>query len=110
LGGCWFLAGAAGGAGAVAYVKGELTSTEAVSLDTAWSATRKALDDLKYETVKEEKTGLTRQIVANAEKDKRVVVTLEKKTDEVTQISVRVGLLGDRSQSDLILGRIRSHF
>ena len=108
--GCWMFAGAAGGAGAMAYLRGDLTTTEQVTLDSAWSATQKALKSLEFKVVSQEKDALKATAKATMADNKQVEVKLKKLTDDTTEIAIHVGLLGDEEQSKLILAEIRKNF
>jgi hypothetical protein len=107
-----FVAGAAAGAGVgtYAYVSGELKATEGVTLDKAWDATLAAMTDLKYSVTEKQKTGLEGNLTARAPGDRKVQIHLEKKSDTVTQLGIRVGTFGDESLSRQILAKIKSHF
>ena len=104
------IGGLAAGAGAVVYVNGELKDTEAVAYDNAYSATLAAMNDLSYAVVNEQKSPITATITARGMGDKKIQVTLDKQSDTVTEIRVRVGTFGDKDQAQLILDKIKSHF
>jgi hypothetical protein len=104
------VAGAAAGAGAVAYGKGELKATEAVSLDRAWSATQQAFEELELLGEGKEKDALSARIEAQGVDDKRIVVRLRRIDPELTEIRIRVGVLGNEPYSRLIYDQIRSGF
>lgn len=100
--------GAAAGAGAVAYAKGDLTTIEEASLDRVWSASQRAMEDLHYTVTAREKTGLKASLDAKAADDQKVQLRLAKKTESVTELSIRVGVFGDETASRLILKKIRA--
>jgi hypothetical protein len=104
------LVGGAAGAGTVAYVAGELKSTENVSLDRAWKATQSAMKELEFAVTQKEKDALEAELTARGAGDKKVKVQLEKKADHVTEIRIRVGTFGDESLSIQILDKIKSRF
>ena len=103
-------AGAAAGGGAYAYVKGELKSTEKVSLSQAWKAAQMAMDDLEFETLHKEKDFFEAAITASGAGGKAIRVTLERISDNLTEIKIRIGTFGDKTLSEQILDRIRKHF
>jgi hypothetical protein len=107
-----FVAGAAAGAGVgtYAYVNGQLKATEGVTLDKAWNATLTAMSDLSYAVTEKQKTGLEGKLTARAPGDRKIQLKLEKKSDTVTEIAIRVGTFGDESLSRQILDKIKSHF
>lgn len=99
--GCAFLAvgaaAGAAGAGAVAYVNGELKVTESMSLDTAYKAAELALVNLKMDTVKAEKNGLNAKIEVLATTGKKATIQLRKLGDKSTEVRIRVGVFGDET-------------
>lgn len=101
---------AAGTAGTVLYVKGELHSTEDVSLDRAWDATQAAIKDMGFIVTTEDKDAVSATLVALTADSKKIKIILNRKTDKLTEISIRVGTFGDESMSRLILERIRKRF
>lgn len=113
LGGCaLFLigAGVAVGAGTVAYVGGELKTAEQVSMDRAWNASLRAMEDLEFRVTKSHKDALAGEITARRADDTKITVRLKKQTDQVTEIRIRVGTFGDETLSRLIYDKIKSHF
>ena len=44
----WLGGGAGAGAGTIAYLKGELKSTEEASIDRTWQAAQKAIEELEF--------------------------------------------------------------
>ena len=107
-----FVIGAAAGAGAgtYAYVNGELKETEGVSLDTAYTATLAAMNDLQYAVESKPKDGMTATITVRTAADKKIVVTLTKQSATTTEIRIRVGTFGDEALSRQVLDKIKSHF
>ena len=103
-------AGAGAGVGTYAYVSGELQATETVTLDKAWDASQAAMKDLSYSITEKQKDALQAKLVARGAGDKRVEVKLEKKSETVTQIGIRVGTFGDETLSRQILATMKSHF
>ena len=101
---------AAGGAGTVLYVKGELHSTEDVSLDRAWNATQAAIKDMGFNVTAKERDAVSATLVAFTADGKKIQIILNRKADNVTEIGIRVGTFGDESMSRLILERIRKRF
>lgn len=101
-------AGAAAGAGAVAYVEGELQVTLPNSYDRVVGATRSALKDLEFVKVSESKDALTGIFTYRTAADKKVTVTLNKIDDKSTKVGIRIGLIGDQDLSHIILDKIKS--
>ena len=100
---------AAAGAGAVAYVNGELKTTESTSLEHARNATMIAIKEMQFGIVGDETDGLTQHISVRTSTDKKVTITLVKESDTVTAIGVRVGVFGDEVLSMQVLNKIKSH-
>jgi len=101
---------AAGTAGTVLYVKEELHSSEGVSLDRAWNATQAAIKDMGFIVTTKEKDAVSAKLVALTADNKTIQIILNRETDNLTEISIRVGTFGDESMSRLILERIRKRF
>ncbi len=111
--GCAFLAvgaaAGAAGAGAVAYVNGELKVTESMSLDTAYKASEMAFANLKMDVVKSEKDGQVAKIEALATADKKVTVHLRKLADKSTEVRIRVGVFGDETIARQIHAKMQAN-
>ena len=101
--------GAAAGAGTVAYIKGELKTTEEVSLERAWNATQKAVEDMEFYITGREKDAVSAKLIARGAGDKKITVNLTNVTASLTEIRIRVGMFGDEPLSNLILEKIRSN-
>lgn len=108
LGGCVVVAAGAAGAGAVAYVRGELGSSVAHDLDTVFAASQRALGEMKFARIDDKKTTLDAQLISRTALDKKVEIRLERITDGLTKIHIRIGLLGDQQLSLTILDRINA--
>ena len=101
--------GAAVGAGAIVYHKGELRSSEAANYDAAWDATLAGLKDRNYVVVDKLKGAIKGKVVARASGDRKVVVILEKESGTVTRIGIRVGTIGNEVESHAVLDAIKKH-
>ncbi|MEM4658467.1 MAG: DUF3568 family protein [Candidatus Methanosuratincola sp.] len=114
LGGCAavVLGGAAAGAGAgtVAYIKGELQATEGVPIDRAWSAARGAVEEMKFVVTSEERDAVKGRINALGVDNRKIQISLNRKSESVTQVNIRVGVFGDEAVSRLILERMRARY
>lgn len=108
--GCALVVGGAAGAGAVAYVRGELKALEDVTLDRAWPAAKQAMSDLEFMVTDSEKDAFNGRLTARGAGDKKIVVSLKKESDAVTEIRIRVGSFGDEAMSRKILETIKKHF
>lgn len=104
------LVGGAAGGGAMAYVRGELKTTEEVSLNRAWRASQMAMSDLEFTISNKEKDAFDARINASGAGGKAIDVALKKISPTRTEIRVRVGLFGDESLSRQILEGIKKRF
>jgi len=100
-------AGGAAGVGAVKYVGGELRSTEEVSLNRAWKATQKAINDLEFTITSKEKDVFDAQLIPSGAADKKIKVRLKKQSETVTEIRIRIGVFGNEPLSRHILEKIK---
>ena len=103
------LVGAAGGAGAVAWVKGEMKANIDKPLDEVYTAAGEALKELELPGAIEKKDALTAKIKSSFADGKDIVIRIESLSDTSSEISVRVGTLGDKSRSQKILDTIHKH-
>lgn len=99
--------GAAAGAGAVAYVRGELRAVESAPLDRVWDASQAAMNDLQFALTEKNKDALSAHLIARTASDKKVTINLAKQSDNATEIRVRVGFWGDESASRQVLEKIK---
>jgi hypothetical protein len=107
LSGC-ILAAAGAGAGAVAYVRGELSANVDSDYDRAVDATRGALADLEFARVSENKDALKAVFISRTALDKRVEVTVTNSAKKLTNIKIRVGVFGDEQISLSVLNKIKA--
>jgi hypothetical protein len=101
-------AGAAAGAGTVAYVRGELQSTYPASFDRTWNATLAALQESDLRVTETERDGAQGTINARRTDDTAVTVNLERAGPGTTTVKIRVGVFGDEELSRAIHRRIAS--
>ena len=99
---------AAAGAGTVAYVRGELRSTEAATFDKTWSATLAAMKDLEFAVTAKEKDAITGKLTARGAGDKKIQITVNKQSGTTTEIRIRVGTFGASMLSHTILDKIHA--
>ncbi len=99
---------AAAGAGTVAYIKGELKATEEATLNKTWEATVAAIDELQFLVVNKIKDNVSAEIQAKTADNKTVKIQLKRVTDNLTDISIRIGTFGDESLSRYILSKIEA--
>ena len=111
LQGCVLLAvgaGAAAGAGTVAYITGELQTTYAAPLDQTYHATQDALGDLDYRVLSTQKDGTEGEIEAKRVGGDSVKVKLSVSGRGTTLVKIRVGIFGDEAASRTIERKIAS--
>jgi hypothetical protein len=111
LQGCMLLAigaGAAAGAGTMAYMAGEFQTTYAASLDRTWNATLEALKDLDFRIIATQKGGTEGDIKAKKIGGDKVRIGLSIAWPGTTLIKIRVGIFGDEAASSAISHKIAS--
>lgn len=106
--GCVVVAAGAAGAGAVAYVRGEMVVNLEHDLDTVYTATQRALGKLEFTKIDDHKSGVDAQLVTRTALDKRVEIKLTRVTKTLTKVQIRVGLVGDQGLSLTILDKIKA--
>jgi Protein of unknown function (DUF3568) len=109
--GCFLVAvGAAGaaGAGAVAYIDGQLTVTLNSDYATAGRAANEAVDQLKLVKINEVKDAFSDHILARMADDRKVTIVVTKVGASESKVEIRVGTFGDKDVSLTILGKIKS--
>ena len=107
LSGC-LLAAAGAGAGAVAYVRGELESNLTNDYDKVVDAARGAIKDLEFAKVSENKDALKAVLVARTAMDKKIEIAISNTGKKLTNIKIRAGVFGDEQLSMSILDKIKA--
>jgi len=101
LQGClWMVAG--GAAGAYLWSEGNLVRHYSQPISTAWEGARFALRDLGLAVEEQKIDSHQGQLTAKRSNGVPVMVTLERWTERETRVSVRVGALGDRAESERV--------
>jgi len=109
LNGCAaLLLGGAAGAGTIAYIRGELKSTETMSLNQAWTISEHAVRELGYTVTYREKDAVNAKLVSRDANDKRIEINLSRVSEETTEVKIRVGVFGNENLSRLVLDKMRS--
>jgi hypothetical protein len=107
--GCGALvAGAAAGAGAVAYIRGELEATEEAPMDKVVAAAKGAVDDLQFRLISSDADAVSGKITAETARGTDIGIALERESDNVTKIRIRVGVFGDEDLSRLIHEKMKA--
>ena len=99
--------GGAAGAGSYAYISGELKTNESVSLNRAWNATQKAVKKSGFTVTSKDKDDFYAKLIARGAGDKKLTIKLKKQSDNITEIKIRVGMIGDESMSRLVYDEIK---
>ncbi|MFZ9682567.1 MAG: DUF3568 family protein [Cephaloticoccus sp.] len=100
---------AAGAAGTgVAWCNGRMETTVNASIDDVYAASCSAVSDMEFASVSNKKSALDAELIARTALDKRVEIELKKVNDNVTEVSIRVGIFGDETVSLAILDKIKS--
>ena len=89
----------AGAAGTVAYMKGDLNSTEPYDVIKVYQASQKAIADLGLAHIKQSQDVLGAQIIARDAQDTKITVTIKYVTEYSSQICIRVAVFGDEHKS-----------
>jgi hypothetical protein len=101
------LAAGAAGAGAVAYLRGSLSSHVEGSLDECIRATRSGLSQMGCFKVREESDPDGAKFSYRDSTDTKITVFLERKPANFIRMTIRVGRMGDETRSLKILNAIQ---
>lgn len=107
LSGC-IVAAAGAGAGAVAYVRGDLAADLTSDYSRVVESARSSIKELEFSLISENKDALKAVLVARTGQDKKVEITISNTGKRLTNIKIRVGLFGDESLSMAILDKIKA--
>ena len=107
--GCFAVVAAGAGAGAVAYIRGDLESAVDAGFDKSVKAAGKAIEQLKFAKVSEKQDALLATIVARNADDKRIEIRVEADGANRTKVKIRIGEIGDESLSLAILDKIKAN-
>lgn len=108
-GGCTTVVDTSNSGASITYQAGKLETFVAADLAKTTVATRRALEILRFASVRERTDALNSVFVARTALDKKVEVTLTKVSDATTRIDIRVGLIGDQDVSLAVLEKIRTN-
>ena len=95
------------GAGAVAYVRGDLEAFEAENLNTVYKAAERTIEQLELNVIEKTKDALSVTIVTRDAENKRIRIKLKAMTENTTKISIRIGWFGEETKSRLIYDKIK---
>ena len=102
------VAGAAG-AGSVAYIRGELDAHLGSPFEVVAAAADKSVVQLQFYKVSETKDAFSEKIVARDAEDKKIEITAEKEADNLTKLTIRIGMFGDEEKSHAILDKVSAN-
>jgi len=105
--GCLLLLGAGAGAGGAAFVMGKLDAELDGSVKKVHGATVASLKSLDMQILKNQVDKLSGKVESKTADDKDVWIHLDSVTRSKTEISIRVGYLGDETRSRRILETIQ---
>jgi hypothetical protein len=97
----------AGAAGTVAYIRGDLTSTEPYEVSQVYQASQKAIADLGLARIKQSRDVLGAQIIARDALDKKITIKVKYHSEYSSKLSIRVAMFGSEEKSRQIYLKIR---
>lgn len=107
--GCLVAAAGAAGAGTVAYIRGELSSTLDTPYENAVRAVNRGIQSLEFAKISENKDALTAIHISRTADDKKIEVKVTKITESTSRVQIRVGIFGNEQLSLTILDKIKEH-
>ncbi|MDP1991587.1 MAG: DUF3568 family protein [Syntrophales bacterium] len=93
------------GSGTYYYINGEMKTDYYQSFDATWSACQRSVADMRGVDVEQDKE-IGNGKIAAVINDEKVKITVLYKAKNVTTVSIRIGLLGDKLASQLIHDKI----
>lgn len=99
--------GAAGGAAGAVYVMGKLEAELDASVPAVHRATLAGLKDMGLPVNREQSDQMTSHVESQFADGKKLVVNSRQKTESVTAIRIRVGVVGDEERSRRVLDAIK---
>jgi hypothetical protein len=109
LSGCFLVLGAGAGVGGTVYVMGKLQEDITAPVGKVHTAARAALADLGLKVLEDKGDAMTAHLESEFADGKRVWIDVDKTTDTVSTLTIRVGLTGDEARSREILAKIKAH-
>jgi len=93
------------GTGTYFYINGEMKTDYYFSFDAVWNACEKTVADMRGLDVQRDKTLAAGKIDAVID-DEKVEISVTYKAKEVTTVSIRIGVFGNKLSSQLIHDKI----
>jgi PBP1b-binding outer membrane lipoprotein LpoB len=88
------------------YASGNLTAMLSADVQKSYDASLKAVDELQLPRSENVKDALGAKIVAKTSADKKVTITLARVSDTLTNLTIEVGMTGDKATSNAIYTKI----
>jgi hypothetical protein len=92
----------------VAYVNGELDATLEASPERIVQASEAALKDLEIPVVSRDASAVDGKVVGRSALQRKIDITIHRKTETTSELSIRVDTFGDEAFSRQVLDKIRS--
>jgi hypothetical protein len=89
-------------------ITGDLTFTVDAPLDRTWGAAQAAVEDLQFRTTGKSKDAIQGVLNAKAANDDSIKITIEKRTESATDVTVGVGPFGKEQTARLVGDKLRS--
>jgi len=93
--------------GAVFNVRGELQANLDRRFEVVERAAMKAMTDLQFSKIEEQKDALVANIKARTADDIRISVRVERSSDTLSTVRISAGLVGNQKLAYTILGKIK---
>ena len=94
--------GAGAGAATVAYIGGELQTTQQAAFNRTWEASQGAMKDLEFKVNSSHKDATGGIIEAEKADGTKIKLKLKPEGTDTTSVKIRVGVFGDEDVSKLI--------
>lgn len=101
-----FIGGAALGVGGYKYYNGALIVIYKAPFNKTWDASVSALENLDYQIYESNKKMTSGTIITTGTLKERIKLSLKYVSLEETEVTIRVGLLGDKAASNKIKDKI----
>jgi ribose 1,5-bisphosphokinase PhnN len=98
--------GGAAGAGAFAYTKGDREVVLDSSIDAVYDTAGQTLEALDINVVDSEKDALTARLTGRGAENKKITIKLKRIEENLTKMSVRVGIVGNKNMACVICDEI----
>lgn len=105
--GCLLAAAAAGTGAGVAYVRGDTETSVQGDTKAVTEATEAVLKEMDLTIISSAATGLDGKVVARNASDNKIVVVVKHQSENVSQVSIRMGNFGNSAVQAEILQKIK---